>query len=99
MKKILKFFNDLILCIRFPFLYPRNRFTGTHYNNWKIIEFHRKYYPMLYQSFFFKVLKESEIPDDTKRDVHTKGIEITKFNRHAWILSFDKTTKRVFIIL
>ena len=25
-----------ILCIRFPFLYPRNRFTGLHYNNWRI---------------------------------------------------------------
>lgn len=22
------------LCIRFPFLYPRNRFTGRHYTNW-----------------------------------------------------------------
>lgn len=26
-----------ILCIRFPFLYPRNRFTGRHYNNWRVI--------------------------------------------------------------
>ena len=25
-----------ILCIRFPFLYPRNRFTGKHYTNWKL---------------------------------------------------------------
>ena len=25
-----------ILCIRFPFLYPRNRFSGKHYNNWKL---------------------------------------------------------------
>ena len=25
-----------ILCVRFPFLYPRNRFTGKHYNNWKL---------------------------------------------------------------
>ena len=24
------------LCIRFPFLYPRNRFTGLHYNNYKL---------------------------------------------------------------
>ena len=29
-------FPSIILCIRFPFLYPRNRFTGLHYNNWKI---------------------------------------------------------------
>lgn len=25
-----------ILCIRFPFLYPRNRFSGKHYTNWKL---------------------------------------------------------------
>lgn len=25
-----------ILCLRFPFLYPRNRFSGRHYTNWKI---------------------------------------------------------------
>ena len=25
------------MCIKYPFLYPRNRFTGLHYNNWIII--------------------------------------------------------------
>ena len=24
------------LCIKYPFLYPRNRFTGKHYTNWKL---------------------------------------------------------------
>lgn len=37
-KKIKKVLNNIILCIRFPFLYPRNRFTGLHYNNWKLNE-------------------------------------------------------------
>lgn len=36
MKRLFEILNDIILCIRFPFLYPRNRFTGLHYNNWKI---------------------------------------------------------------
>ena len=31
-----------ILCIRFPFLYPRNRFTGKHYTNWKLNELQRE---------------------------------------------------------
>ena len=31
-----KIVPSIYLCIRFPFLYPRNRFTGLHYNNWKI---------------------------------------------------------------
>ena len=25
-------------CMRFPFLYPRNRFSGRHYTNWKLQE-------------------------------------------------------------
>jgi hypothetical protein len=37
-----------ILCIRFPFLYPRNRFSGKHYTNWvlgaKKMEAHEKAY-------------------------------------------------------
>lgn len=33
-----------IMCIRFPFLYPRNRFTGLHYNNWKIVKYHRDHW-------------------------------------------------------
>ena len=31
-----KTIKSIILCIRFPFLYPRNRFTGLHYNNYKL---------------------------------------------------------------
>ena len=27
------------LCIKYPFLYPRNRFNDLHYNNWKIKNF------------------------------------------------------------
>lgn len=34
--KLLKTIKSTILCIRFPFLYPRNRFTGLHYNNYKL---------------------------------------------------------------
>ena len=36
--KFLHTIDSIILCIRFPFLYPRNRFTGLHYNNWKILD-------------------------------------------------------------
>jgi hypothetical protein len=27
------------MCIKYPFLYPRNRFTGLHYNNWRVLDF------------------------------------------------------------
>lgn len=34
--KIKKIIKSCILCVKYPFLYPRNRFTDKHYNNWKL---------------------------------------------------------------
>lgn len=34
--KIKKIIQSTILCIKYPFLYPRNRFSGRHYENHKI---------------------------------------------------------------
>lgn len=31
--------KSIWLCMRYPFLYPRNRFTGRHYDNWKFETF------------------------------------------------------------
>lgn len=36
--KVLHTVESCLLCIKYPFLYPRNRFTGKHYNNWKLDE-------------------------------------------------------------
>lgn len=32
------------MCLRFPFLYPRNRFSGKHYTNWKILDKRKEIY-------------------------------------------------------
>lgn len=37
-----------ILCIRFPFLYPRNRWTDKHWNCWKIINYHEEHWTKAY---------------------------------------------------
>lgn len=37
------------LCIRFPFLYPRNRFTGNHYDCWKLVYYHKDNYEKAYR--------------------------------------------------
>lgn len=34
--KILHTFESIYLCLKYPFLYPRNRFNNKHYNNWKL---------------------------------------------------------------
>ena len=39
-----------ILCIRFPFLYGRNRFTGKHYTNWKLWKLQRDAHDKAYKS-------------------------------------------------
>lgn len=57
-KSVSKVINSSILCIRFPFLYPRNRWTGKHYNNWKITNFHRKWYKYTQDDFFMRFEKE-----------------------------------------
>lgn len=30
--------KSIWLCLKYPFLYPRNRFTGLHYNNWDLLD-------------------------------------------------------------
>lgn len=46
-KKAKKIYNNTILCIKYPFLYPRNRFTDNHYQNLtiqkKINDLNKKY--------------------------------------------------------
>lgn len=43
-KKIGRVIYSTLLCIKYPFLYPRNRWTDKHYNCWKIIDYHRENY-------------------------------------------------------
>ena len=62
MSKLRKYIKSTILCIRFPFLYPRNRFTGLHYNNWKIVEFHRKWWKHTEDSFILHITDDKKKP-------------------------------------
>ena len=43
-KYLWRVISKTLLCVRYPFLYPRNRWTGKHYNCWKILEYHRDNY-------------------------------------------------------
>lgn len=64
-QKVAGTFNACYLCLRFPFLYPRNRFTGKHYNNWKIIDYHKKHF-----SEAFRGIPLDMINKDAKEAVH-----------------------------
>ena len=74
--KLKRIIKSTILCIRFPFLYPRNRFTGLHYNNWKIVEFHRKWWKYTEDTFILR------ITNDKNKHLVNYG----DFNNHIYTL-------------
>lgn len=39
MNKFKKILKSTLLCLRYPYLYPRNRFTGLHHTNWKLHDY------------------------------------------------------------
>lgn len=59
-KKFKKIVYSCYLCIRFPFLYPRNRFTGLHYNCWKLVTFHSKWWKYTEDVFFIKISTDTD---------------------------------------
>lgn len=68
-KTILK---NTLLCIKYPFLYPRNRFTDEHYNN-RIIS--NKIWDLRnngIKSISIKVLKEDDFNNELKKLLDTK---------------------------
>ena len=92
---ILKFFKNIwrvvkstLLCIRFPFLYPRNRFTGNHYDCWKIIEYHRSNY--IKANFFFTI---DLINEDRKDEVR----ELYKYIDNIYLRSEHSGTELIII--
>ena len=64
------------MCIKYPFLYPRNRFTGLHYNYWRIIDYHRNNYTdavITYQISFDDNILSAVLYDSVGHiDVHGK---------------------------
>lgn len=54
-KKIGRVIYSTLLCIKYPFLYPRNRWTDKHYNCWKIIEYYRENYRKAYRLIFLQI--------------------------------------------
>lgn len=61
MNKILKAIQSTILCLRFPFLYPRNRFTDKHYNNWTLQQQIKLFRTIEKDTLCVNCVKESEV--------------------------------------
>lgn len=94
MFKLIKYIKSTILCIRFPFLYPRNRFTDLHYNNWKIIEFHNKWWKHTEDSFFLHITNDKSKPLISYGDfdghlytlrIKNNCLEVCNEHYHPWV--------------
>ena len=62
-RKLKNIIKATALCIKDTFLYPRNRFTDKHYNNWKIIGFHRKWWKYTSDCFILQFVTATEAQD------------------------------------
>lgn len=64
--KIIKPIHSTYLCLKYPFLYPRNRFTGLHYTNWKLHQYHVENWRKAVKSLFVHYYNKKDI--DEKQD-------------------------------
>lgn len=91
-KKIYKVIYSTYLCIKFPFLYPRNRFTGKHecYFNW-LLKFTNKYYEKAYTDFSlqYKFYKDPSECVETNNVVEICNFKISLINNNTQ-LKFEK---------
>ena len=89
--KLKSYIHSTYLCIRFPFLYPKNRFTGKHYNNWKIQEKINKLKSEYTQHFSFHLISPNYIgiiekhptlskESIIKKLVNIKNVEVRVYN-------------------
>lgn len=98
MVSIKKIYKNTLLCIKYPFLYPRNRFTGNHYNNMAI---HNKTYKlrnnyMLMMSVAVYTDKEyAELIEKVKSDKDVNSPitiigKVINHNGYTISISYDK---------
>ena len=67
-RKIIKPIHSTYLCIRYPFLYPRNRFTGLHYTNWKLHQYHVDNWPKAVNSLFVHYSNLKDLDEKRKNE-------------------------------
>lgn len=97
-KKIKDVINASILCIRFPFLYPRNRWTGRHYNNWTISNFHRKWYKYTQDDFFMRFVTEKPEKLEYTCDFDDRRYRIDHGENRIWIIDINNCNKVVWSV-
>lgn len=86
--------NNTLLCISFPFLYPRNRFTGLHYNNWEINKFLTNSRKLAYTNVRVHIVNESKLPE-IKSAYYNSDIIIVPNKKTLIVLNNKHKTVRI----
>lgn len=86
--------NNTLLCISFPFLYPRNRFTGLHYNNWEINKFLTNSRKSAYTNVLVHIVNESKLPE-IKSAYYNSDIIIVPNKKTLIVLNNKHKTVRI----
>lgn len=94
-KSIPETINACILCIRFPFLYPRNRWTDKHYNNWTITNFHHKWYKYTQDNFFMRFITEKPEKLEYTCDFDDRRYRVDYNENRIWIVDINNCNKVV----
>ena len=85
LENIKRTFSATILCLRFPFLYPRNRFTGLHYHSYDLLKKIGFYNRNGNPRFFIHAMN-----DKFAIDSETDGWGVVKKTKYSDSVSFDK---------
>ena len=88
MKTLLKYLNNIILCIRFPFLYPRNRFTDLHHTDWGLKDAAHVCYKNSRTLYTLNIVNESQLKGEKTKLINSVGITGRKIDDHIIKLSY-----------
>lgn len=87
-KRFFKAVESTVLCIRYPYLYPRNRFTGLHYNNWKLHDYISRQYKNAVKCIFVKPVNMCDLCEDRKSKM-TDDIILENGSKMSFISDID----------
>ena len=98
MKTLLKYLNNIVLCIRFPFLYPRNRFTDMHHTDWGLKDAAQVCYNNSRTLYTLNIVNESQLKGEKTKLINSVGITGRKIDDHIIKLSYKREKPVVYDI-
>lgn len=83
-EKIKKMYRSSVMCIKYPFLYPRNVWYNRHYTNFRLLDMTKYFYSHCYEHFFVNVYD--------KNDASFKTIKARQFTENEYTSELYDTT-------